>query len=107
MIEATPRQPSPPSKVREFVLNILHRAMDPGGGLIRVPLRASVIEWALPADEGGEQMTYLELVRVVEADTGKPFDPHLITDPEVHEAITSEDNALADAGQTALEQSSL
>jgi hypothetical protein len=79
--------------------------MDPGGGLIRVPLRASVIEWVLPADEGGEQMTYLEVVRVVEADTGKPFDAHLITDPEIHEALVSDDNALADAGQAALEQS--
>lgn len=108
-IESKPHQPSEPSKVSEFVLNILHRAMDPGGGLIRVPLRAAVIEWVLPDDEGGEQMTYLEVVGVTEADTGKPFDAHLITDPEIHEALVSGENALpdSDSGQAALERSSI
>lgn len=88
-------KPSEPSKVSEYELRILHRAMDPGGGLILVPLRALVIDWVIPEDDGGERMTYLEVVRVAEEQTGEPFDAHLITDAEIHEAVVSEDNALS------------
>ena len=95
-------QRSEPHRTSESELRILHRAMDPGGGLILVPLRAAVVGWVIPEDEGGERMAYLEVVRVVEAQTGAPFDPQLITDAEIHEAIVSEDNALDDdAGQDA------
>jgi hypothetical protein len=89
-------QRSQPHRTSESELRILHRAMDPGGGLILVPLRAVVIGWVIPEDEAGEQMAYLEVVRVVEEQTGAPFDPQLITDAEIHEAIVSEDNALVD-----------
>ena len=41
-------------------------------------------------------MAYLEVIRVVEEQTGAPFDPQLITDAEIHEAIVSEGNALVD-----------
>jgi hypothetical protein len=61
-----------------------------------------VIGWVIPEDEAGELMAYLEVVRVIEEQTGAPFDPQLITDAEIHEAIVSEDNALVDeAGQDA------
>ena len=97
-----PTQRSEPHRTSQSELRILHRAMDPGGGLILVPLRAAVIGWVIPEDEGGERMTYLEVVRVVQEQTGAPFDPQLITDAEIHEALVSEENALVDdAGQDA------
>jgi len=89
-------KPTAPRKASEYELQVLHRAMDPEGGLILVPLRASVIEWVIPEDETGEQMTYFEVARAFEQQTGNPFDPQLITDAEIHEALVSEGNALAD-----------
>jgi hypothetical protein len=81
-------------KVSEFELRILHRSMDGDGALIEVPLRAAMIEWLIPENETGPQMTYLQIISATEETTGDPFDPQLITDAEMHEAIVSEDNAI-------------
>ncbi len=96
------------SKVSEFELRILHRSMDGAGGLIEVPIRASVTEWLIPEDETGPQMTYLEIASAWEEITGEPFDSNLITDGEIHEAIVSEENALEeDPEQLPIEESQL
>jgi hypothetical protein len=81
------------SKVSDFELRILHRSMDGDGALIEIPLRAAVTEWLIPEDETGPQMTYLEIVSATTENTGDPFDPRLITDAEIHEAIVSDENA--------------
>jgi len=41
-------------------------------------------------------MTYLEIMSAIEEETGDPFDPDLITDAEIHEAIVAEENAIAE-----------
>jgi hypothetical protein len=84
------------NKVSEFVLHIVHRSMGVDGGLREVPVRASVTEWCIPEDEAGPQMTYLEIASAYTEITGEPFDPDLITDGEIHEAIVSKENALED-----------
>jgi len=68
--------------------------MDGAGGLIEVPVRASVTEWVIPEDDTGPEMTYLEISSAFAETNGDPFDPDLITDGEIHEAIVSEENAL-------------
>ncbi len=96
------------SKVSEFELRILHRSMDGAGGLIEVPIRASVTEWLIPEDEAGPQMTYLEIASACVEITGDPFDPNLITDAEIHEAIVSEENALEeDSEQQPIQESEI
>lgn len=86
-------------KVSEFQLRIVHRAMDGDGALIEIPLNAAVSEWLIPEDETGPKMTYLEIISATIEMTGDPFDPSLITDAEIHEAIVSEDNAIVEDPQ--------
>jgi hypothetical protein len=96
------------NKVSEFELSILHRSMEEDGTLIEIPIRASVTEWVIPEDETGPQMTYLELDSAWEENTGDPFDPSLITDHEIHEAIVSEENALVeDTEQQPIQESEI
>jgi len=96
---------SKPSKVSEFELHILHRSMDGAGGLIEVPVRASVTEWVIPEDETGSKMTYLEIDSAFAEINGDPFDPALITDGEIHEAIVSEENALEEDAEQPIRES--
>ncbi len=98
---------SKPSKVSEFELRILHRSMDGAGGLIEVPVRASVTEWVIPEDETGPEMTYLEIASACAEITGDPFDPTLITDGEIHEAIVSEENALEEDVEQPIRESQI
>jgi hypothetical protein len=94
------------NKVSEFQLRILHRSANRDGALLEIPLLAAVTEWLIPEDETGPRMTYLEIISAREEVTGEPFDPEVITDEEIHEAIVSEENAIVEDPEEQLIQES-
>jgi hypothetical protein len=64
-----------------------------------------VTEWVIPEDETGSEMTYLEIDSAFAEINGDPFDPALITDGEIHEAIVSEENALEEDAEQPIRES--